>query len=398
METRASAAVVPGYAVVEKANEHAQRLRSKKREDVLQSEFNGANGQCGSGRRHKERTALGTLGNANGASTRGLGLAQPSAGDAGPVTRAKNTAGDAAQIFAAQALPASLDLADVLGPTDAVAKAAEEEAAAEAAAARDPHNVTEYASDIFTYLHEIEPKFMAKPRYMRKQRDINHSMRSILVDWLVEVSQEYRLDSQTLFMAVSYIDRFLSEMSVQRGKLQLVGVTAMLLASKYEEIYPPAVDEFVYITDNTYSRDQILKMEHLILKVLKFDMGGVTAFSFYQRYIKLTNADDNVKFLAMYLMELTLQDGERFLKHSPSVLAASALAVARYTVGLPYWPDALSAQNPLPMESVKECVVEIYYSFANATRNPQQAVREKYSHSKYRSVSQIAHPQQPPPV
>jgi len=70
METRASAAVVPGYAVVEKANEHAQRLRSKKREDVLQSEFNGANGQCGSGRRHKERTALGTLGNANGASTR----------------------------------------------------------------------------------------------------------------------------------------------------------------------------------------------------------------------------------------------------------------------------------------------------------------------------------------
>ena len=100
---------------------------------------------------------------------------------------------------------------------------------------------------------------MAKPRYMRKQRDINHSMRSILVDWLVEVSQEYRLDSQTLFMAVSYIDRFLSEMSVQRGKLQLVGVTAMLLASKYEEVYPPAVDEFVYITANTCSRAQVQK-------------------------------------------------------------------------------------------------------------------------------------------
>ena len=109
---------------------------------------------------------------------------------------------------------------------------------------------------------------MAKPRYMRKQRDINHSMRSILVDWLVEVSQEYRLDSQTLFMAVSYIDRFLSEMSVQRGKLQLVGVTAMLLASKYEEVYPPAVDEFVYITANTCSRDQVQKKSHLHLPIL----------------------------------------------------------------------------------------------------------------------------------
>jgi len=101
------------------------------------------------------------------------------------------------------------------------------------------------------------PKSMPKPRYMHKQRDINHSMRSILVDWLVEVSQEYRLESQTLYMAVSYIDRFLSEMEVQRGKLQLVGVTALLLASKYEELYPPAVDEFVYITDNSCSRDQV---------------------------------------------------------------------------------------------------------------------------------------------
>jgi cyclin A len=86
---------------------------------------------------------------------------------------------------------------------------------------------------------------------MAKQKDINHSMRTILVDWLVEVAEEYKLNSHTLYIAVGYIDRFLSEMSVQRGKLQLVGVTAMLLASKYEEIYPPAVDEFVYITDNT---------------------------------------------------------------------------------------------------------------------------------------------------
>ena len=92
---------------------------------------------------------------------------------------------------------------------------------------------------------------------MRKQRDISYGMRAILVDWLVEVAEEYRLHSQTLYAAVAYIDRFLSEMSVQRGKLQLVGVTCMLLAAKFEEIYPPAIDEFVYITDNTYTRDQV---------------------------------------------------------------------------------------------------------------------------------------------
>jgi cyclin-A len=113
----------------------------------------------------------------------------------------------------------------------------------------------------FTHRHSlcvcVQRQFRPKPEYMRRQRDITNSMRTILVDWLVEVAEEYRLSTGTLFTAVSYIDRFLSEMSVQRGKLQLVGVTCMLLAAKYEEIYPPGLEEFVYITDNTYSREQV---------------------------------------------------------------------------------------------------------------------------------------------
>lgn len=74
-------------------------------------------------------------------------------------------------------------------------------------------------------------KYRARPDYMRKQTDITHSMRAILVDWLVEVTEEYRLETETLYLAVSYIDRFLSYMAVVRAKLQLVGTTAMFIAS-----------------------------------------------------------------------------------------------------------------------------------------------------------------------
>eukprot|EP00040_Diaphanoeca_grandis_P003861 m.26176 g.26176 ORF g.26176 m.26176 type:complete len:387 (-) comp15296_c0_seq2:466-1626(-) len=374
----------------ETANEHMGRLRTKRREDGLAA--------CGSGRRHKERQALGTI-NSNVASSRVLRSApacavdQPLAQSLLPVAQSLETTQNAVEATVSTntasaavqpTLPESFDLVAALQQEPMPVTPS------------DPHSVAEYVQDIFTYLHGIETKFMAKPRYMRKQRDINHSMRSILVDWLVEVSQEYRLDAQTLFIAVSYIDRFLSEMSVQRGKLQLVGVTAMLLASKYEEIYPPAVDEFVYITDNTYSREQILKMEHLILKVLKFDMGGVTAYSFFQRFIKMAQADDNVKYLTMYLMELTLQDGERFLKYTPSIVAASALAVAQYTVGQPCWPDSMFQQSGFSTDDIKESSSEIFYAFVNAARNPQQAVREKYSHSKFLAVSSIPPPPQPP--
>lgn len=92
-------------------------------------------------------------------------------------------------------------------------------------------DVAEYQSDILEYLKEAENKHLPKFGYMRKQPDINHSMRTILVDWLVEVCEEYRLQSETLCLAVSYIDRFLSTMSVVRAKLQLVGTAAMFIAS-----------------------------------------------------------------------------------------------------------------------------------------------------------------------
>ena len=90
-------------------------------------------------------------------------------------------------------------------------------------------------------------------------------MREILVDWLVEVHLKFKLLPETLYLTVNLIDRFLEKQNVMRNKLQLVGVTAMLIASKYEEIYPPIVTDFVYITDNAYSKKEILEMEEQIL-------------------------------------------------------------------------------------------------------------------------------------
>nr|KAF6427246.1 cyclin A1 [Rousettus aegyptiacus] len=95
----------------------------------------------------------------------------------------------------------------------------------------DVINVTEYAEEIHQYLREAEIRYRPKAHYMRKQPDITEGMRTILVDWLVEVGEEYKLRAETLYLAVNFLDRFLSCMSVLRGKLQLVGTAAILLAS-----------------------------------------------------------------------------------------------------------------------------------------------------------------------
>lgn len=254
------------------------------------------------------------------------------------------------------------------------------------------NEVPEYAEEIHAYLREIEVKTRPKPGYMRKQPDITNSMRAILVDWLVEVGEEYKLHNETLYLAVNYIDRFLSSMSVLRGKLQLVGTAAMLLASKFEEIYPPEVAEFVYITDDTYTKKQVLRMEHLVLKVLSFDLAVPTINQFLTQYFLQQSVSKQVESLSMYLGELSLVDSDPFLKYLPSQMAAAAYILANKTITGGSWPKSLADMTNYSLEDLKPCVEDLHRMYLNAPQHAQQSVREKYKGSKYHEVSSIQAP------
>lgn len=128
----------------------------------------------------------------------------------------------------------------------------------------------------------------ANPRYLEQvQTDVNAKMRAILVDWLVEVSEEYKLCADTLYQAVNYLDRYLSLQRAQRSQLQLIGVVCMWVASKYEEIYPPNVADYCYITDNTYDKRQLLDMEEVVLKRLDYELTVPTAKTFLRRLLQV---------------------------------------------------------------------------------------------------------------
>ncbi|XP_070692732.1 cyclin-A2 [Pempheris klunzingeri] len=256
------------------------------------------------------------------------------------------------------------------------------------------NEVPEYAAEIHTYLREMEVKTRPKAGYMKKQPDITNSMRAILVDWLVEVGEEYKLQNETLYLAVNYIDRFLSSMSVLRGKLQLVGTAAMLLASKFEEIYPPEVAEFVYITDDTYTKKQVLRMEHLVLKVLSFDLAAPTICQFLTQYFLNQSVNKQVESLAMYLGELSLVDSDPFLKYLPSQTAAAAYVLANTTVTGGSWPKSLTEMTGYSLEDLMPCIEDLHQIYLNAPQHAQQSVREKYKGPKYHEVSVIDAPPQ----
>ena len=126
---------------------------------------------------------------------------------------------------------------------------------------------------------------------MQCQAEINDKMRAILVDWLIEVHTKFKLQRETLYITITIIDRYLASHQCTKGELQLVGVSSMLIACKYEEIYPPELKDFVYITDRAYTKEDVLQMEFRILSVLQFDLTFPTALRFLERFTKVIGED-----------------------------------------------------------------------------------------------------------
>ncbi|CAA7041630.1 unnamed protein product [Microthlaspi erraticum] len=262
----------------------------------------------------------------------------------------------------------------------------------------DPQMCAPYVTGIFEYLRQMEGKAKSRPMidYIEKiQKDVTPNMRGVLVDWLVEVAEEYKLLSDTLYLAVSYIDRFLSVKTVSRQKLQLVGVSAMLIASKYEEITPPNVEDFCYITDNTYTKQEIVKMEADMLLALQFELGNPTNITFLRRFTKVGQEDFNMadlkmEFLCNYLSELSMLDYNS-VKFLPSVVAASTVFLARFIIRPKQhpWSIMLEEYTKYKAGDLKECVGMIHDLYLSRKGPALQAIREKYKQHKFKCVAMM---------
>lgn len=205
----------------------------------------------------------------------------------------------------------------------------------------DPLMAAEYATEIFEYLRDLEPKSVPNPEYMEHQDDLEWKTRGILVDWLIEVHTRFHLLPETLFLAVNIIDRFLSAKVVQLDRLQLVGITAMFIASKYEEVLSPHVQNFVHVADDGFTEAEILSAERFILGTLEYDLSYPNPMNFLRRISKADNYDIQSRTIGKYLMEISLLD-HRFMAYRPSHVAAAAMFLARMILDRGEWVSLLS--------------------------------------------------------
>ncbi|XP_074296211.1 putative cyclin-B3-1 isoform X3 [Silene latifolia] len=221
------------------------------------------------------------------------------------------------------------------------------------------------------------------------QADITPQMRSILINWLVEVHYKFDLMAETLYLAVALLDRYLSVVSITKRELQLVGLTSLLLASKYEDFWHPGVKDLISISAESYTRKQFLEMEKDILKKLKFRMNLPTPYVFMLRFLKASQSEKKLEHLAFYLIELCLIDYE-VLKFRPSLLCASAVYVARCTLNKsPAWTPLLEKHAHYSKIQIRECAQKILSIHKDASSCLLKVTYDKYKRPEFNGVTSI---------
>ncbi|KAG6615658.1 Cyclin-like protein [Phytophthora cinnamomi] len=250
--------------------------------------------------------------------------------------------------------------------------------------------------ELDAYYRKHETKYLPEADYIGTvQLDINEKMRTILVDWLVEVGEEYELDSLTFHKAVNLVDRCLRKIKITRKQFQLLGCACMMIAAKFEEVYGPNVEEFVYISDQTYTAEEMLDMEAKVLNALEYRVASTTCYGFMHRYMKAGCTTDKQRSLVSYLCDFALLY-YHMVRFKPSILVASAVYLARLMTGeTDAWTPTLhhvTQYNPLELQ---DCIVELHrlhsieVQIVTTQQDKAKAVSEKYLADKFHSVSTV---------
>lgn len=251
----------------------------------------------------------------------------------------------------------------------------------------------EYVVEHAAFLRQQERRNRPGAYIGAKQKDMRQNMRSVLVDWIVEVCDQFKLSSRALFQVVELMDRSLTAFEVLRGKLQLLGCACVVLASKYEEIYAPTAEELAHISDNTYTRSEIINMELEVASKLEFRLTCVTPCCFIERFCRAAHSNQRERSLVCYLLELLLQDytGVVLL---PSLKAAAALYLARQTLhpkGCPReaWTKQTEYYTGYSARALEPCVRRLHALHLRAEGHSLHAVRDKFKRGQMHRVAEM---------
>lgn len=196
---------------------------------------------------------------------------------------------------------------------------------------------------------------------------------------------------ETLYVTIDIIDRYLSIQEIKKSQLHLLGVASLLISTKYEEIYPPELKDLLNVSENKFTKQEVLAMEYKIITALDFNFLSPSSLRFLERFRKLSNtaSDDQIFYFAQYIQEIALLDAS-LLKYKNSEIAAASLVLSAKAIKrVNAWNKEMEKNTGYKEEDLKE-VIEDLKSFAYEV-NPKflSTLKYKFSKPEYFEVANI---------
>ena len=228
---------------------------------------------------------------------------------------------------------------------------------------RDPQNVSEFTQQIYNNMLRDEVNGMVDHEYLAKvQTEIKDTSRAFLIEWIIDVHRKFKLVPEALYVTVFLLDQYMSKKHITKTQLQLLGVTTLWIAAKYEEIYPPELQDFLLVSENKFTGKEVIEMEKEILATMNFMITVPSAFRFLQRYRRLSGVlnNDEVFYYAWYILEICLLDAS-LLRFKPSQLAAASLILSsRQLTNKNAWNKEVEMQSGYnEAQHLKEAISEV---------------------------------------
>lgn len=232
-----------------------------------------------------------------------------------------------------------------------------------------------------------------------KHSEISETDRLKLIDWIIDTHQLFALLPETLYLTVNIIDRYLSLETTKCNLLPLIGISAMFIASKYEEIYAPELRDFVYVTKGKFNKSDILRTEYCIMKKLEFNLLTISPLLIFNRLYFISSSSkeeiisktmNQVYYMANFFLELMLLE-YKMLKYSSSIKASSALFLARKFLSVkPTWPQKkIEKQMCVNQENILECSKEVLQILKKEKTSSLNTLKNKYSKKEYMNIYSI---------
>merc|ERR1719186_906830 len=251
----------------------------------------------------------------------------------------------------------------------------------------------EYSAEIVGYLKEREEIFVLSNNFLEKNL-VTDSMRSILVDWLIQVHHYFKFSQECLYLTIAMVDHVLDKRDVDPDKLQLVGATALWIASKAEEYYPAQLSKLIHLTEDSYKQHHVIQMEGIMLNILHFNVYFPDPMVFLLRYARaaLRSHDATFQETCQFLMD-TMYESSAYSSTLPSLRAAASVLGSLHLFsavvveeGYECWTDTLVHYTGYRGEDVAAVAVAMLQEVAKAVENDEYKYRGAYN--KFQSNSQ----------